>query len=507
MANRADIGSEAIPGPNPSGTNIRLDPDFEKLQAEVGKGDNPSAGPPDWRQVVKMGVSLTQTKSKDLLVASYLCMGLLKTEGLSGLADGLAIFRDILRVYWDTCFPEVSRMRGRVAALRWLSERVGAELESDQVVATRDSAAACAQRIEELSELLRDKFPPDAGADISELRRTIGAIHQRYEDEAAAQAAAARAAEAPAPPETVPRASTPEEAEKAYPELRDRLLTCLDLIGSGNPANPWIYRLRRGLAWLDLVVPPATDGRTPIPGPEEAAVAEPAKALEGKEFARLLQIAEAGVPRAPFWLDLNRYVATALEGLGHAEAARAVLEETAALVRHLPALLELKFENGVSFADENTRAWLQSIPQRQETESDGGKKPDPAREILRKAKRLAGQGKTAQAAALLQKEADGQPDGRERFQWTLQLGKLLLEAGETRAAVPILESLERTMDRHALEEWDPSLCIEVVKLLLSCYKTLSQVADPAGAEFAKKRDVAFARLCRLSAAEALGIGA
>lgn len=61
---------------------------------------------PNWREVREKSLELLR-RSKDLRVGLYLALGLLKTEGLAGLCDGLAVLRGLLERYWDNLYPQL----------------------------------------------------------------------------------------------------------------------------------------------------------------------------------------------------------------------------------------------------------------------------------------------------------------------------------------------------------------------------------------------------------------
>jgi len=61
---------------------------------------------PNWREVREKSLELLQ-RSKDLRIALYLALGLLKTEDLAGLCDGLAVLRGLLERFWDDLYPKL----------------------------------------------------------------------------------------------------------------------------------------------------------------------------------------------------------------------------------------------------------------------------------------------------------------------------------------------------------------------------------------------------------------
>src|SRR5262245_2167035 len=110
----ARLGTEPINPSAPAGETVRYDPDFERLSNEIVKIESITPVPIDWSLVVDTSSSLLRSKSKDFRLASYLAFGLLQKRGYEGLLTGLDVFRNLLRNFWETGFPEKSRMRGRI---------------------------------------------------------------------------------------------------------------------------------------------------------------------------------------------------------------------------------------------------------------------------------------------------------------------------------------------------------------------------------------------------------
>ena len=126
----AELGKQPIRPDQPAGDDVRYDPQYEELQAEVDKFSSPSAsGAVDWDKVVKLSSDILSQKSKDLLVASYLAVALIQTKKFEGVEIGSRIYRDLIEGHWDALFPTKARMRGRVAAIEWWAEKAESVLE------------------------------------------------------------------------------------------------------------------------------------------------------------------------------------------------------------------------------------------------------------------------------------------------------------------------------------------------------------------------------------------
>jgi len=97
-----EIGTEP-----PCGPDLRYDPAYleleRPLQARPGEDEE---GEPNWGEVRERGVELLG-RAKDLRVASYLALALLKTDGIAGMRDGLAVLRGLLERFWDDVHPQL----------------------------------------------------------------------------------------------------------------------------------------------------------------------------------------------------------------------------------------------------------------------------------------------------------------------------------------------------------------------------------------------------------------
>ncbi|HSY29901.1 MAG TPA: type VI secretion system protein TssA [Burkholderiaceae bacterium] len=108
----------------PSGPNLEYDPTFLALElAAKGKPEVQYGGtitpeePPDWKQVKSLSLELI-ARSRDLRVALPLCRALLKIQGVSGLAAGLALIEKLLEERWDTVHPQLDPDDGLDPTLR-----------------------------------------------------------------------------------------------------------------------------------------------------------------------------------------------------------------------------------------------------------------------------------------------------------------------------------------------------------------------------------------------------
>jgi type VI secretion system protein VasJ len=509
----AALGATPIAGPNPAGVSARYEPEFEKLSAEIAKLESVEGRASiRWEDVVSLATTLLASKSKDLLVAGYLTLGLARKKGFKGLETGLQACRDMIATFWDGLFPEKNRMRARSSALQWMSERVEAAVTamSSPSKSDREVLTNCANLLGELGTLVGEKFTEDA-PDLGGLTRAVQEKLDAIPADApppsetpAEQGSATEASSGAAPAEmqalpAVGAVGTPEEARQAIVPACQQFVEIAAALRQAAPTDALPYRLLRVAIWSDLTeAPPSAEGVTQLTGGDAAFAAEQEARLDKGEYAPVIDACEARFPSDSFWLDQHLFVFRAMEGLGrpYAAARKAVEDMVAWVARGVPGMLDLKFADGTPLAGEATRLWilneLGALPSK--GMSGGGGRPTEA--ALAEARKLAARKEFPKATAVVQKALMGLVSRRDRFAGRLDLARLCLEGGHPELARPLLEALDQESRAFPLEEWEPGLCVELARELAKCYSALSAP---------EKMEEAYGRLCRLDLSAALDL--
>lgn len=563
----ASLGKTPVSPDAPAGADITYDPDYESLQREIDKLSIATAAgtPTDWNLVVHLAAGLLGGKSKDLKVAAYLAEALGRTGRMEDLAVGVRILRDLVETYWDELFPPKRRMRGRINALDWWQERArdtlsayaGEPLAPAVAAALRDDLTgldtALAERAEEatplrplieaaarlpVAEAAAPEPAPDPGGDQpappppdgptgpaetpepTVTAKPAGPAKPAETPEIAAapapqpppaapapkaQPAAAQAADTSAP--STATASPAGSADAARAQVTaglDLLFGACDALLTENNASPIPYRLARLAAWLPLTAPPpATAGKTLLPGPPAQLRAALARTLEAGNFPAAITGAESRLREFRFWLDLSRHTADGLRGLGptHAAALDAVETETALLLRRFPGLPELRFADDTPLADAKTTLWLSRLgrpAQGAGTAPGAGAGDDEEVDaVLGKARDLAAANQAVAAAGLLQARLTAARSGRLRLRWRIGLAEILLGSGHPETARPVIDQILADLDAHDLDAFDPELAVSA---LVVAHQGLAVGTD----ETAKaKTGEVLARIMRLDPAEGL----
>jgi type VI secretion system protein VasJ len=507
LAAVAALGTTPIAGSNPAGVSARYESEFERLAAEIAKLESVEGKASiKWDIVADQSIALLSGKSKDLLVASYMTLGLLHEDGYAGLAAGFTACKNILNTFWENLFPEKARLRARSQAIQWMADRVTPALQerSGAAKADKDPLTVAMATLAEIATIAGQKFEGDGPA-LGELQSAVqDKLYSVPADEAPPSSEAAPdpsssptavSSAAPAQKEI----DSPDSAREALADMKERRIKAATVLREANPADPLPYRLLRAVIWEDLLEAPAgKDGVTEQSGGDAGFGGQMEAKLEKGEYAAVIAECESKLAADRLWLDSNFYLHRAMEELGkpYAAARGALSAEVVRLVRACPGLLELKFADGTPMAGEPTRLWilheLSALPSKSVVAAG------PLETALAEARKLVARKKFPEAAALLQKELRSSVSRRDRFLGRLYLAKLCGEAGRLDLALPQLEGLDEEGRKFALEEWEPSLSAEIARELWRCHK--ASATPEKATEF-------YGRLCRLDLGAALAADA
>ena len=164
----SSLGKEPVTAERPCGSDVRYDPAFEELQAEVDRLSSPTAsGSVNWEKIVRFASDILAHKSKDLVVASYLAVALIYTRQHEGFSIGVRLLADLMGKYWEELYPSKERLRGRLRSMEWWAEKSEAALRQlPQASVPAAQAALLGEYTERLDRLMRQHLdgPPSLAA-------------------------------------------------------------------------------------------------------------------------------------------------------------------------------------------------------------------------------------------------------------------------------------------------------------------------------------------------------
>jgi len=343
----------------PGGVRADEDERYVAVTTEIAMLESPIAGRgPKLARIIDCGGELLREKSKDLLIASYVSYALHRQDGPPGLLTGLALLTVLIESYWETMFPEVRRIRGRVNALQWFIERAQRQLAAYQPVATDraafEHAVVATRRLYDSARERFDDYCPAIRPLQEHLERTLFDL----DSAPSPQIPVVRVPAIPLLP------SDPWQASTWLRELGPAMVQAAHSERRASRGSALAYRMMRQGLYAHITAPPPLDpsGRSRIPPPPQALYDRMAMLVRDQAWALLVDEAESALFAHRFWLDLHRYVALALPQLGdsYTRAHQEVVRETVVVVRRMPTLFLMHFSDGTPFADEKTRRWLLS---------------------------------------------------------------------------------------------------------------------------------------------------
>ncbi len=500
---RLDAIRAPLPGA-PAGIDMAYEDAFLRLKSDVD-ALGAATGGVDFSGIVDQAAAILSEKSKDVTVACYFAFALPRVEGFAGLAEGVAAVRAVCEGFWEDAFPPLRRMRARQSAMQFMAERLNAWAESERATpGDRDALEQALAEASALQALTTEAMGDDAPA-FSGLTRTIREALRQLPAPAAPEpeappAAPAGDATSPAPPPPAASVSAADAAVTSLSEAQAVVFRVAAFLREQNPFDATAATLVRAVRWGEIEqAPPADGGRTLVPAPPPHQREAFAAMLAASQFAVLASAGEDLFQEPPFhfWLDLQRYIATALDALGPpAKAARdAVTDAAAALVRRLPALTALAFDDGTPFADPLTVAWLDEIASAG-GEGGGSREKSPSEAAIGEARAQAGSGDVPGAVAAL---VGGAGAPRDRFERGVAAAEMCLGAGRPDVALALLDDADAAIGVHRLDVWDPVSASAALRLIHAACTTLlsAPLAPEREAALAARAADAFARLARI----------
>ncbi|NBC02054.1 MAG: type VI secretion system protein TssA [Bacteroidetes bacterium] len=520
LAAVVDRVAQPVTADAPCGEDVKYDDDFQAIKQQINQMGS-VRGEVDFDTVVAKSYHILETKSKDLMTASYLALALARTQGAAGTLEGLLVLHTLMRDFWEGLHPQKPIRRRN--ALQFVSDRLQDAFELWDLpqpeerealeLAVEASAAIQAYAMAALGE----RAPALSGL-TNGLRERVRRLPKPPKPEqeptgpAADDTSGDTSDQAPAPA----RATGPRAAVASAADARSAVIEAATFLREADATNLVPYRLLRSLRWDILTdAPPNENNVTRLEPPLEQRRTYLRGLVEKGEYETLLTEAERSFQEGTFhvWLDLQRLLIDALGALGpsYAPLAEALTTDLAVLVRRVPALPALRFTDDTPFADGPTVEWIDTTvrPTLAAGEAASGKtaqaeEADPLADAYTEARAQSGSDLPA-ALAILQEVA---PDGTQRFAFRRQLyeATLCARAGQHTVARALLESLADDIRRHQLQAWEPRLALAAQKELYACYTALAGKAAPAKkAALYEKSQQALDAIAQIDAAQALGV--
>ncbi|MBW8887140.1 MAG: type VI secretion system protein TssA [Fibrobacteres bacterium] len=456
------------------GEDGSYDPDFEAARNEADKSTENN-----YAIMEEASKRFLTKKSKDMRALGYLALATAMNDGLDSFGEAVTGYCRLVMEHWDDIHPK--RPTARANALKWLNgERNVNLLAALNGGATYETLQTASDKLGELLAFCDQKFtenPPSFGGFIK-LVKEMAEKHKPKPVETASTADSSAAA-AQSGPAQGPIAST----DDAYMSIQNGAYWLLE----NSKTDAFAYRIIRMLKWAPWQEAiPNTGGRTHFPAPYPHVLEAYRGMFDAQAWADLAKGGEDAFSGdgMGFWFDLQRFICTAMAGLGpeYSACSKAIRTELALLLSRLPTLPNLSFEDGTPFADPMTQEWIQSDVLSL-LGGGGGAGPAPIKkkgdvgEEQKQASILLGEGKLEAALHVLRTGLANDSSEKNNFDRKLIMAELLYKGNKPHVARSLLEDLKSSIAAHSLAEWDPELCVSTYHLSQKVFLALMAAAD------------------------------
>uniref|UniRef100_UPI00405635D3 type VI secretion system protein TssA n=1 Tax=Candidatus Electrothrix sp. TaxID=2170559 RepID=UPI00405635D3 len=497
-----ELGTTPIPGDNPAGDDVSYEPNFEALADEIEKLSSPtSEGAVNWQRITELGVTILRNESKNLLVACYLNIALLHTDGMQGGAVGIHILRNLLETWWDSMYPPKKRKKGRINILNWWDEKLR-QLLSERKTETWSSEqrTQLLDDLEGIDTIIANKL--EDGPMLRSLQATVSRLvtekpketaptdslkdaEQKQQDGVRAEPVSPgppnqEHPQQPKPsPTPAPVSISEEDDANAYLRQGMELLKrAANHVFESDMSAILPYQLNRLIAWSEIdELPSNTDRVTLVSPPNKQIISMLEKMFKAKNWEDLLSAAESRVREHLFWLDLSYYSAKALNELGHSLAAQAVENETRLHILRLPGIESLSFNDKFPFATQQTKNWLvaESAVQKKnlslEATGSGDNKQGVTQD-LEEAGRLCTASGLETGLSWLSGQKKNAVSLRQQFLYDVGFCRLLIQEDCMDMARSFAQNLLGQIDHHGLEKWEPKLAAQGLNASYECFRRI-----------------------------------
>ncbi|MGB6867885.1 MAG: type VI secretion system domain-containing protein, partial [Candidatus Aminicenantaceae bacterium] len=236
--------------------------------------------------------------------------------------------------------------------------------------------------------------------------------------------------------------------------------------------SAFLYGISRSLIWSDLALPTHKDSVSELPPPDSEIKATLDSWFTNKEWPKFVSAVEVNLLNEDsafkYWLTAQRYVAEALEKIGGptTKAAEEIKFQLAKLLRRLPNMENLKFNNDMPFADDKTLEWInEEVKSNMQGDKSQdmilppilGEDYDPINKEYKDAcAELPDKFEENMERMQIGIAADTRRKGK--FLRTLNLANFLVQAKKFELAKVHLVKLVEKIEAYQLAEWEPALC-------------------------------------------------
>jgi len=497
-----------LPTGNGAGDDPTYEDNFQLMREEINKLSGT-----DTDALCRLAESILIRHARDIRVVTWYVFARLQRDGDRGLADGLMLLTAMLKQAGQYVHP--LRSNARLTALEWLNSDKVLDAFSRWPDVTREDTARTAAALCLLSDALSN-LPESEQPSFAGLLRAL-------ENRLAGSGGLDTPVVASRVEEVGEDRHVTSSSDKAVPEAAV-VKSEVELVRQMRVLSGWVveqpqgwlaaHRMMKAARW-DLVTQlPALDssGRTRLLPPKADYRAQLKRLYLQQSWTELVEQADVIFTEGGnrFWLDLQWYL---WQGLSRAGGpwehwAEYILSDLKLLLKRLPGLERLAWNDGTPLADEVTLNWIaekvnDDMPgfADEPAVANGGQMDDI---VALEAEAMEKGDRDGPEAALtwLQNRPD-MASPRSRWLLRLLMAKVAEQYGRNELALHLLGELTDSAPQLTLSEWEPGLLFDVQARRLRLLRMKAGRSESDKVRFAPEMDALLARLIALDPARAM----
>ncbi|MBV1809727.1 MULTISPECIES: type VI secretion system protein TssA [Pseudomonas] len=481
-----------------AGSDVRFSEEFEALEARLSSEQSVlGTGNVDWLKVREESERILRDQSRDLRVACWLTWALYKAEAFPGLLAGTCMLRYLCEHHWPVLHPV--KHRTRIAAFSWLVTRLDRVLVDDVSIKQQLSLfQRLSDHLEGLDELLRHHLGEEAPL-ILPTRRRLARMLQAASQKESKPTIAEQVKEVATQFFSHPSVENDKDARKALGTQQDITQSLCAWWLRQKATDVRALRLNRTVLWLTVDTAPKCNAEriTALRSVPVDRLNNYRERFEQGKYADLIVDLELSIARSPFWFDGQRRVWECLQALNAELSMREVEVQCALFLHRVPGIAELRFHDGVPFADDETQGWISTHvmhhvlpPQPEPAQTNTGVQPAWNVVMGEIIQRLHKDGLKAAVKELTWHLTNAKSE-RERFFWQFNIARVCHRAKKYELARVQLELLDQELEMKGLGSWEAEAFLEISRLLYSCHEKL-----PPDRISRVSKDEVYRRLCK-----------
>ena len=454
-----------LPTGNGAGDDPTYEDDFQLMREEINKLSGT-----DTDLLCRLSEQVVTHQARDIRVVTWYIFARLQREGDSGLADGLMLLIAMLKQAGQHCHP--LRSNARLTALEWLNSDKVLDAFSRWPDVTREDTARTAAALCLLEEALASMSDSEQPSFVGLLRALeirlagaggldtpVAASHQEETTDVGTSTFSGSA---------VPAATAVKSEVELVRQLR---------VLSGwvvEQPQGWLaaHRMMKAARWDMVTQLPALDasGRTRLLPPKPDYRAQLKRLYLQQSWTELIEQVDVMFTEGGnrFWLDLQWYLWQGLSRAGSPWDSWAdyVLSDLKLLLKRLPGLETLAWNDGTPLADEVTLGWIAEkvnndmLGFAEESATSQSVQTDDIFALEAEAMEK-GDSDGPEAALGWLQGRPGMDSPRRRWLLRLLMARVAEQYGRNELALHLLGELTASAPQLTLSDWEPGLLFDV----------------------------------------------